>query len=158
MAITEFKLLNGANGNLPVCSGDPLTLNYFCGLSDETTPLQLTLTYSSTNNGVTVTRSAPNTIRLDGPLNDFSDEIVLTVGNQQQTTILITASITGSHMKEDLSAVVSVCKEADVLSHLKISDAVLLPGFVLQNDARKPAAGNAIRQIIRKAQFKKQHQ
>lgn len=158
MAITAFKLLNGANGNLPVCSGDPLTLNYFCSLSNETTPLQLALIYSSTNNGVTVTRSNPSTVKLVGTNNNFSDTIVLTVANQQQTTIIITAAITGSSMQEDLSAVVSVCKEAGVLSHLKILDTVLLPGFVSQNDARKPAASNAIRQIFRKAQFKKQNQ
>lgn len=158
MPIIEFELLNGANGNLPVCSGTPLTLNYFCQLSNENTPLSLTLSYSSTNNSVTVTRSNPNTIRLVGNNNNFSDTIVLRVANQQQTTILITASITGSSMQDSLSAVVSVCEEALLLPHLEVSDTLLKSGFALHNDTRKPAAGSAIRQIIRKAQLKKQHQ
>lgn len=158
MPIIDFKLLNGANGNLPVCSGDPLTLDYFCRLSNENTPLQLRLSYSSTNNGVAVSRSNPGTITLVGNNNNFSDTIVLRVANQQQTTIIITAAIAGSSLQEDLSAVVSVCADAGVPAHLKVADNVLLAGFVPQNNTRKPAARNAIRQVIRKAQFKKQHQ
>ncbi|MCW3466263.1 hypothetical protein [Chitinophaga nivalis] len=164
MPIINFELLNGAS-NWPVCAGRKLNLKFRCILQAETTPLNLTLSYTSANpdvffleGGKRLPALSHSGFVMTGSMNKFSDTIVLDAAGKEQTTIRIVATIPGSTSDTGFTTAVSLCEAVNLqLKGFKadITLPAMKESYPFRNYAYQPASVPAIRFFIRKAQLKK---